>query len=127
MPDSTDLIVNIYIGQPIVKNHTADGLASSIAEQILKNSIDPAQIEGFSGDGQYIKWKVHDILKEKANLSDTFVASWDPLHRSGVVDTDIRKDPTFSWLIDVQQTCKNFYSNSTGVRTINFLLKCAIP
>ena len=65
MPDSTDLIVNIYIGQPIVKNHTADGLASSIAEQILKNSIDPAQIESFSGDGQYIKWKVHDILKEK--------------------------------------------------------------
>ena len=55
MPDSTDLIVNIYIGQPIVKNHTADGLASSIVEQILKNSIDPAQIEGFSGDGQYIK------------------------------------------------------------------------
>ena len=45
MPGSTDLIVNIYIGQPIVKNHTADGLASSIAEQILNNNIDPAQLK----------------------------------------------------------------------------------
>ena len=57
-PDSKILLVNIFLGQPVVKNHTAVGLASSIREEIERNFIKSEQIEGFSGDGQYIKWNV---------------------------------------------------------------------
>ena len=55
VPDSENLLVNIFLGQLVVKNHTAVGLASSIREEIERNFIKSEKIEGFSGDGQYIK------------------------------------------------------------------------
>ena len=123
VPDSENLLVNIYLGQPVVKDHTAVGLASSIRGEIERNFIKSEQIEGFSGDGQYIKWNVPQILQTQMNLSHTFIASWDPLHRSGVVDTHIRKDSKFFWMVDVQNLCKSIYTKFNWGKNYEHLIE----
>ena len=123
VPDIENLLVNILLGQPIVKDHTGEGLSTSVNCELERNDIKPEQVEGFSGNGQYIKWSVPKILQEQMSLSKTFTVSWDPLHRSGVVDTHIRKDPQFVWMVVVHIFAKASIPSLTGVRTTNIYLK----
>ena len=53
-------------------------------------------MEGGSFDGQYFHLSVPAHLTEALHLSDQFICTWDPLHKGGVVDNDIREDSSFS-------------------------------
>ena len=108
-PGSDSLISIIYLGQPIVKNHTGEGVADSITVELEKYGITGAQVEGGSFDGQYFNLKVPNHLAQKLDLSSKFFCSWDPLHKIGVVETHIRKDVEFAWLVQLTETCQQIY------------------
>ena len=64
-PGSESLISVIYLGQPIVKNHTGEGIANSIIEELENYGIKGSQVEGGSYDGQYFHLNVPDHLVKK--------------------------------------------------------------
>ena len=68
------------------------------------------KIEGASFDGAYFHQSVPNYMKTTLNLTETFFASHDPLHRAGIVDVHIRKDSDYSWLTSVQETCSEIYN-----------------
>ena len=41
VPDSKNLLVNVYLRQPVVKANTANGLSTSIKGEIKRNCIKP--------------------------------------------------------------------------------------
>ena len=71
--------------------------------------IQASQLESGSFDGQYFHLGVPNHLKELLNLPEQFLCTWDPLHKIGVTETHIRKDPTFKWLLDLTETCQKVY------------------
>ena len=81
LANSEHLLANIFLGAPIVRDHTAQGLTNLICEELENNKIQASQVQGLSVDGQYIRWHVDHILKEMLKLGSTFKASWDALHR----------------------------------------------
>ena len=110
VPNSPNLISNIFLGEPVVKEHDGEGVTKSIAEEINKFRIKSDQIEGASFDGAYFHQSVLNHMKTTLNLTETFFASHDPLHRAGIVDVHIRKDSDYSWLTSVQETCSEIYN-----------------
>ena len=110
VPDSPDLLVFIYLGQPVVLQHDEKGVSQSIIEQMVKWNLQPGQVEGGSFDGQFFHLGVPAHLTELYGLSDEFLCTWDPLHKGGVVDAHIRDDSTFKWLVDIQSLCRQIYT-----------------
>ena len=124
--DRDVLLANMFLGHPIVRDGTAEGLAQSICDEILRHGISPEQVEGFTPDGQYVKWGVPEIIQKKLGLGPNFRASWDALHRykwdilafvlykpyfrAGVIDTHLRKHPDYQWMVDVHALCKDLYN-----------------
>ena len=53
VPDSEKLFQIVYLGQPVVKDHTGYGVAKSIKDGLDSFGIIGKQIEGSSHDGQY--------------------------------------------------------------------------
>ena len=102
VPDSDASICFVYLGQPVVKDHSGKGIAQSILDQILRFKIKDSQVDGASFDGQYFSLNVPDHMYQLYELPSTFLATWDPLHKAGLVDNRIRKDATFKWLVDLQ-------------------------
>ena len=91
VPDAEKLLQPIYIGQPIVKDHTGQGVASSIKAGLDNFGISAVQIEASSHDGQYFHLSVPEALAKLYSLDNRFVSTVDPLHKAGTVDTHIRK------------------------------------
>ena len=109
VPNSPNLINSIFLGEPVVKHHDGPGVTESIKHETDKFAIKPEQIEGASFDGAYFHQSVPTHLKNSLNLSESFIATHDPLHKTGIVDAHIRKDSNFSWLTSVQETCSEIY------------------
>ena len=92
-----------------MKNHTGEGVALSIQDGLETFGIISEQLEASSHDGQYFHLSVPEEICKLYNLDQRFVSTVDPLHRAGTVDTHIRKDPTFEWMVKVFSTCKEIY------------------
>ena len=45
LANSDQLLANIYLGQPVVRDHTAQGLAQTIVDELKRNKIQPSQVE----------------------------------------------------------------------------------
>ena len=58
-------------------------------------------MESGSLDGQSFHLSIPAHRIEALSLSDQFICTWDPLHKRGVVDSHIREDPSFSWLVEI--------------------------
>lgn len=56
-------------------------------------------------------------------MSENFVATHDPLHKTGIVDAHIRKDSDFSWLTSVQETCSEIYNKFNWGKNYELLLE----
>ena len=91
VPGSESLIINLYLGQPTVKNHTGRGVAESIIEQLQKFSIKASQVEGGSFDGQYFHLSISEHLTELLKK------------------THIRQDLDYSWLVSLTEACQKIY------------------
>ena len=105
-PGSASLLSVDYLGQPIVGNHTGAGVAESIVEELTKYGIAASQVEGGGFDGQYFHLSVPDHLVKKLLLCSQFLCTWDPLHKIGVMETHIRKDAAFAWLVKLTEICQ---------------------
>ena len=124
MPGSGALVSIVYLGQPIVKSHSGEGVADSIVEELDKHGVTSAtQLEAGSFDGQYFHLSVPKHLTEKLRLPHQFLCAWDPLHKVGVIENHIRKDPSFSWLVDLTSTCQQIYRKFNWGKIISFFLR----
>ena len=110
VPDSSNLISFVYLGQPVVSHHDGEGISCSIIGQLESWGVQSDQVEGGTFDGQYFHSSVPENLKEKFKLSNEFMCTWDPLHKGGLVDTRIREDSNFKWLVEIQSICRQIYS-----------------
>ena len=110
VPDSEVFLQAVYIGQPVVKNHSGFGVAESIKDGLDKFKIVGEQLEALSHDGQYFLLSMPDGLKHLYNLPDQFISTLDPRHRAGTVDVHIRNDATFEWMNKVLLICKDLYN-----------------
>ncbi len=122
VPDAEELLQPIYIGQPIVKDHTGQGVASSIKDGLDKFGILSVQLEASSHDGQYFHLSVPEALCKLYDLDNRFVSTIDPLHRAGTVDTHIRKENTFQWMVKTFSTCKELYNKFNWGKNYEFLV-----
>ena len=90
-----------FLGHPVVKQHTGIGVTNSITECVKIYDINGSQYLGGSFDGAYF----HRNVPEKLDCYFDFEGNkrkhhdWDPLHKAGLQDTHIRKDPAFEWLV----------------------------
>ena len=109
VPGAESLVSIIYLGQPIVTSHSGDGVSCSIVEELKLYSIDSSQVEGGSFDGQYFHLSVPAHLTDKLKLPTQFQCTWDPLHKIGVIETHIRSDAGFVWLVNLTTTCQQLY------------------
>ena len=84
------------------------------------------QVEGGFFDGQFFHLRMPNYLVQQMDLSaEQFLCTWDRLHKGGVVDTHIREDDKFSWLIEIQRICRDIYSIfNWGKNYDNFLQVC---
>ena len=73
--DSEHILVNMFLGQPVVKSHGAEGLSTAILENLEDNFILIKQVEGATGDGVYEKWSVFNKLKSSMGLGDIILES----------------------------------------------------
>jgi hypothetical protein len=102
----------ISFGQPVVKGHKGIEIAMNIKEGFDEFNLQSCQIEGGSFDGQYFHLRVEEAL-ESAALYDlppkTVLWAWDALHKSGLVDTHLRKEARFKWLVDETDVCSQLF------------------
>ena len=70
--DSEHILVNMFLGQPVVKSHGVEGLSTAILENLTDNFYEYEQVDMATGDGVYPKWSVFDKLKSSIGLGDTF-------------------------------------------------------
>ena len=104
VPGSSSLISIVYLGQPIVKSHTGEGVSTSICEELNRYLIDASQVEGGSYDGQYFHLNVPKHMTEMLGLAPQLQCTWDPLK-----ENHIRKDAEFAWQVSLSNTCQELY------------------
>ena len=75
VPDSDTPICFLYLGQPVIKDHSGKGILQSIVNQILRFKIKDTQVEGASFDGQYFPLNVPDHMRQLHALPSTFLAA----------------------------------------------------
>ena len=109
VPDAECFLQPVYIGQPIVKDHSGHGVSASIKDGLDNFGISASQIEASSHDGQYYHLSVPEGLVILYKLPNQFVSTPDPLHKAGTVDVHIRKDATFEWMNRVFGICRDLY------------------
>ena len=85
------------------------GIANSIVEQLKSWNIQGSQIEGGSFEGQYLHLNVPGHLN-LLDLTELFKCAWDPLHKGCLVGVHIRAAVSFTWLIQIQSTCREIYT-----------------
>ena len=61
-------------------------------------------------------------MTDVLDLHEEFFATHDPLHKSGIVDTHIRKDSNFSWLTNVQEICSEIYQKFNWGKNYELLI-----
>ena len=104
VPDSPNLIQPIYLGHPVVSDHTGPGVASNLIAVIEKNGISSEQIEGQSYDGQYFHLSVNSQVQDHFQLKSSDIHDdWDGMHKCGLGDKAVRKIATHAWLITLTQ------------------------
>jgi hypothetical protein len=98
VPDSANLLHAFFLGHPIVKEHTGDGVAQSNTECVKIYDINRSQYLGGSFDGAYFHLNVPEKLDNYFGFkgNDMKHHDWDPLHKAGLQDSHIRKDSKFS-------------------------------
>ena len=69
-------------------------------------------------DGQYFHLKVQDRLEELYGLQGgSLQFGWDPMHKSGLVDTHLMKEARYKWIEDD--------ARALGFESLSCLSSCA--
>ena len=110
VPDSDKLIQYIFLGSPIVKAHDGNSVAKNWKEAMDKRLVAADQIAGGSVDGQYFHLKVSRHLEELYGIEEgSLTFFWDPMHKSGLVDSHLMKEDKFKWVLSDIDVCMEVY------------------
>ena len=82
-------------------------------------------MEGGNFDGQYFHLSITAHLTKALDLPDQCFSTWDPLHNRGVVESHIREDHSFSWLVEIQTICCEIFSTLNLGKNYKNVCKCA--
>ena len=111
-PGGNNFLEAISCGQPVVTGgSTGLDLARSIKEGFDDFKITGDQLESFVFDGVYFHCSVLEKIVEIYGLySDVVHASWDWMHRTGIVDKNVTSEKGFDWLRDMIETCHQIFT-----------------
>eukprot|EP00112_Aurelia_sp_Birch-Aquarium-sp1_P022977 Seg6674.3 transcript_id=Seg6674.3/GoldUCD/mRNA.D3Y31 product="hypothetical protein" protein_id=Seg6674.3/GoldUCD/D3Y31 len=105
IPDSESLIHTISLDVVVVKAHRGPDIKDSLVSVLSTANIVGDQYLGGSYDGQYHHLSVPFLLDTHFGFTDDRKYSdWDRMHKAGTVEAHIRKDQSFSWLVEVTDT-----------------------
>ena len=109
-PDSPKLIQAVYAGAPVCPKGDGESLRDNTAS-VTDKFISGEQYMGGSVDGATLHCNFGPLMDEHYGRQGIW--DWDPLHCAGLVDTHMRKDPTFQWLNDMTadiSRCNKFFN-----------------
>ena len=110
VPDSYQLLQVVFIGQPVVVKHEGIEIAKNWKHELDARKVDGSQIVGASVDGQYLHLSVKERLEELYRLPHGAITfGWDPMHRSGLVDSHLMKEGGYKWLSEDIEVCLEVY------------------
>ena len=102
VPDSESLIHTIFLDVVVVKAHRGLDIKDSLVSVLNAANIVGDQYLGGSYDGQYHLLSVPLLLDTHFGFCDNRKYSdWHPMHKAGTVEARIRKDQSFSLLVEV--------------------------
>ena len=115
-----ELIQTFFVGNPVVRNHTANGLAKLVTYELLKiidKETITTQLVSGGTDGQYFNLGVPDEFRRLLNLNKIYFY-WDAAHKVMLAEKDIRtekigntENDQFPFLVKLIETIKDFLSN----------------
>ena len=114
IPDSDDLLQYMFLGLPVVKLHTGEGVGQSIISVLEEFEISAEQFQGGSFGGQYFHLSVPDVLNTHFGTEEKDASvhyDHDPMHKAGLVDTHIREDDNFKFLNKVTEVVAAAFKN----------------
>ena len=99
-------------GQPVVtQGSTGAELAKNMKQGFDNFGIISEQIESAVFDGVYFHCSIEDHMNQLYKLKPGQVLfTWDPLHKTGLVDKDMTKQDSFMWLQDLIATCQQIFN-----------------
>ena len=110
VPGSDNLIQYIFLGSPVVKAHDGISVAKNWKEAMDARLVTADQIAGGSVDGQYFHLRVSSHLEELYGMEEgSLQFFWDPMHKSGLVDTHLMKEDKFKWVLSDIEVCMEVY------------------
>ena len=93
---SDEVIQTFFIGNPVIRNHTGNGVAQSAASELMKivekESIDTQPV-CIGTDGQYFHLGFPMHLREILDLKKAFFY-WDTAHRLVLAENDVKTAKT---------------------------------
>ena len=101
MPGSSTLLHAVFLGAPKCARGTGAHLTDSITK-VCDQFIEKSQYRGLSADGVYGHTHVPDMLDRHYGRRTIYVH--DLMHRAALVDTHLRKDTKFEWLVNLTLT-----------------------
>ena len=110
-PGGKNFLEPISCGQPVVTDGSkGTDLASSIKNGFDGFKIISKQLESFVFDGVYFHCSVLEHLIELYDLEPgTVHASWDWMHRTGLIDKKLTKQDKFAWLRNMIDVCHQIF------------------
>ena len=114
IPDADDLLQYMFLGLPVVKSHTGEGVGQSIISVLKEFEISAEQFQGGSFDGQYFHLSVPEVLNTHFGTEGKDASvhyEYDPMHKAGLVDTHIREDDNFKFLNKVTEVVAAVFKN----------------
>ena len=112
MPGGNNLLEVCTSGQPVVtQGSTGAELAKNMKQGFDNFGITSEQIESAVFDGVYFHCSIEDHMNQLYKLKPGQVLfTWDPLHKTGLVDKDMTKQDSFMWLQDLIATCQQIFN-----------------
>ena len=104
----------MFLGLPVVKIHTGEGVGQSIISVLKEFEVPIEQFQGGSFNGQYFHISVPEVLNtlfgpEGKDASVHY--DYNPMHKAGLVDSHIREDDNFKFLNKVTEVVAAVFKN----------------
>jgi hypothetical protein len=112
MPGGKNLLEVLTCGQPVVTQGSSGfELANNMKTGFDCVGIDAAQIESGVFDGVYFHCSIEEYLGKLYKLEPGKVLyTWDPLHKTGLVDKHLSAKPSFEWLTVLVTCCQQLFT-----------------
>ncbi len=112
MPGGNNLLEILTCGQPVVtQGSTGLELAKNMKQGFDYVGIVSSQIESGVFDGVYFHCSIEQHLSEIYKLKPGKVLyTWDPLHKTGLVDKDVTGQVSFKWLQGMISYCQQIFN-----------------